>query len=129
MVSTSSTNEDCVFCSIAAGDVAADLVLETDDVVAFLDRRPLFKGHALLVPRRHVVTLPDPDLRWNEERGHYDFGEIDFTELFEVIKGNGPCNKERMAHRRAAHEDGAWVREAANAYAAKHAARTTEAVA
>jgi histidine triad (HIT) family protein len=59
MVSTSSTNEYCVFCSIAAGDVAADLVLETDDVVAFLDRRPLFKGHALLVPRRHVVTLPD----------------------------------------------------------------------
>ena len=76
------------------------------------------------------LTLPDPDLRWNEERGHHDFGEIDFTELFEVIKGNGPCNKQRMEHRRRAHEEGAWVREAANAYAAKQAARrTTEEVA
>jgi ring-1,2-phenylacetyl-CoA epoxidase subunit PaaA len=72
------------------------------------------------------LTLPDPDLRWNEERGSYDFGEIDFTELFEVIKGNGPCNKQRLAHRVKAHEDGAWVREAADAYAAKHARRTTE---
>ncbi|MDP9444857.1 MAG: 1,2-phenylacetyl-CoA epoxidase subunit A [Actinomycetota bacterium] len=69
------------------------------------------------------VTLPDPDLRWNAERGHYDFGEIDFTELFEVIKGNGPCNAQRMAHRRRAHEEGAWVRDAADAYAAKR--RTT----
>jgi ring-1,2-phenylacetyl-CoA epoxidase subunit PaaA len=69
------------------------------------------------------LTLPDPDLRWNDERGHYDFGEIDFTELFEVIKGNGPCNQERMAHRVRAHEDGAWAREAAAAYAEKHAAR------
>jgi ring-1,2-phenylacetyl-CoA epoxidase subunit PaaA len=63
------------------------------------------------------VTLPDPALRWNAERGSYDFGEIDFTELFEVIKGNGPCNKERLAHRVKAHEDGAWVREAAAAFA------------
>lgn len=50
---------DCVFCSIAAGDVPADLVLDEPDFVAFLDRRPLFKGHVLLVPREHVVTLPD----------------------------------------------------------------------
>jgi histidine triad (HIT) family protein len=50
---------DCVFCQIAAGEVEADLVLETDDLVAFLDRRPVFKGHVLLVPRQHVVTLPD----------------------------------------------------------------------
>ena len=56
---TASPLDDCVFCAIAAGDVAADLVLETDDMVAFLDRRPVFKGHTLLVPRRHVVTLPD----------------------------------------------------------------------
>ncbi|MGZ4536391.1 MAG: 1,2-phenylacetyl-CoA epoxidase subunit PaaA, partial [Nocardioidaceae bacterium] len=70
-------------------------------------------------------TLPDPELRWNDSRGHYDFGDIDFTELFEVIKGNGPCNQERMANRRRAHEDGAWVREAADAYAAKQAARRT----
>ena len=58
---------------------------------------------------------------WRDERGHYDFGEVDFTELFEVIKGNGPCNAERMAHKVRAHEDGAWVREAASAYAEKHA--------
>jgi len=51
--------EDCVFCAIVAGEVDADRVLETEDVVAFLDRRPLFKGHVLLVPREHVVTLPD----------------------------------------------------------------------
>jgi ring-1,2-phenylacetyl-CoA epoxidase subunit PaaA len=85
----------------------------------------------MTVPQAEALglTLPDPDLRWNAERGSYDFGEIDFTELFEVIKGNGPCNKQRMAHRRRAHEEGAWVREAADAYAAKQAARAKEAVA
>jgi ring-1,2-phenylacetyl-CoA epoxidase subunit PaaA len=79
----------------------------------------------MTVPQAEALglTLPDPDLVWNEERGHYDFGEIDFSELFEVIKGNGPCNAERMANRRGAHEDGAWVREAANAYAEKRARR------
>lgn len=50
---------DCVFCQIVAGEVEADLVLETDDLVAFLDRRPVFKGHVLLVPRQHVATLPE----------------------------------------------------------------------
>jgi ring-1,2-phenylacetyl-CoA epoxidase subunit PaaA len=82
----------------------------------------------MTVPQAEALglTLPDPDLRWNDERGHYDFGEIDFTELFEVIKGNGPCNKQRMEHRVKAHEDGAWVREAAVAYADKHARRATE---
>ena len=82
----------------------------------------------MTVPQAEVLglTLPDPDLRWNEERGSYDFGEIDFTELFEVIKGNGPCNKQRLAHRVKAHQDGAWVREAADAYAAKQARRTSE---
>ena len=75
----------------------------------------------MTVPQAEALglTLPDPELRWNDERGHYDFGEIDFTELFEVIKGNGPCNAERMAHKRRAHDEGAWVREAADAYAAK----------
>ncbi|MDQ3484112.1 MAG: 1,2-phenylacetyl-CoA epoxidase subunit A, partial [Actinomycetota bacterium] len=68
------------------------------------------------------LTLPDPALAWNEARGHHDFGDIDFTELFEVIKGNGPCNKQRMEQRRGAHEDGAWVRDAATAYAAKRRA-------
>src|SRR5205807_5095500 len=63
------------------------------------------------------VTLPDPELRWNPERDSYDFGEPAWTELARAIKGNGPCNAQRMAHRRAAHETGAWVRQAALAYA------------
>ncbi|MFZ4298479.1 1,2-phenylacetyl-CoA epoxidase subunit PaaA [Streptomyces cinereoruber] len=66
------------------------------------------------------LTLPDPDLRWNEERGHYDFGPIDWTEFWDVLKGNGPCNDQRLSRRRQAHEDGAWVREAAAAHAKKH---------
>jgi ring-1,2-phenylacetyl-CoA epoxidase subunit PaaA len=65
------------------------------------------------------LTLPDPDLAWNEERGHYDFGEIDWDEFWTVVKGNGPCNRERLAHKRRAWDDGAWVRDAAVAYAAK----------
>ncbi|HEY8404857.1 MAG TPA: 1,2-phenylacetyl-CoA epoxidase subunit PaaA [Flavobacteriales bacterium] len=69
------------------------------------------------------LTIPDKDLKWNEERGHYDFGEIDWTEFNEVIKGNGPCNKERIAARTKAYEEGAWVREAAMAYAEKQKAK------
>jgi ring-1,2-phenylacetyl-CoA epoxidase subunit PaaA len=69
------------------------------------------------------LTIPDADLKWNPKRGHYDFGEIDWSEFYEVIKGNGPCNKERIAHHKKAHEDGAWIREAANAYAKKQSAR------
>ena len=65
------------------------------------------------------MTLPDPDLKWNEERGHYDFGEIDWNEFWNVVKGNGPCNRERLEARRRAHEEGRWVREAAVAHAAK----------
>ncbi|WP_460603183.1 1,2-phenylacetyl-CoA epoxidase subunit PaaA [Jatrophihabitans fulvus] len=65
------------------------------------------------------VTLPDPDLRWNDERGHYDFGAIDWDEFKAVVQGNGPCSAQRVEHRRRAHEDGAWVREAAAAHAAK----------
>ncbi len=65
------------------------------------------------------VTLPDPHLKWNEERGHYDFGEINWDEFWNVVKGNGPCNKQRLEARKKAHEDGAWVREAALAHAAK----------
>jgi ring-1,2-phenylacetyl-CoA epoxidase subunit PaaA len=65
------------------------------------------------------LTVPDPDLKWNEERGHYDFGEIDWAEFHAVIKGHGPCNRDRLAARVAAHEEGAWVREALSAYAAK----------
>ena len=65
------------------------------------------------------VTFPDPQLRWNEERQAHDFGQPDWDEFMQVVKGNGPCNTQRIAHRRAAHEDGAWVREAATAYAAQ----------
>jgi ring-1,2-phenylacetyl-CoA epoxidase subunit PaaA len=65
------------------------------------------------------LTVPDPDLNWNEETGHYNFGEIDWAEFYSVIKGNGPCNVQRLRTRRQAHADGAWVREAANAYARK----------
>ncbi|MFG2523032.1 1,2-phenylacetyl-CoA epoxidase subunit PaaA [Streptomyces sp. NPDC048527] len=66
------------------------------------------------------LTLPDPDLVWNAERGHHDFGAIDWTEFWEVLKGNGPCNDQRITQRRRAHDEGAWVREAAAAHAAKH---------
>ena len=69
------------------------------------------------------IEMPDPDLRWNEESGHYDFGEIDWNEFFEVLSGNGPCNKERLSARQTAHSDGAWVREAAAAYADKQSRR------
>jgi ring-1,2-phenylacetyl-CoA epoxidase subunit PaaA len=69
------------------------------------------------------LDLPDPDLRWNAERGHFDYTEPDYAELYRVIRGDGPCNRQRMAHRRRAHTEGAWVREAAAAYAAKPARR------
>ncbi|MBK0869265.1 MAG: 1,2-phenylacetyl-CoA epoxidase subunit A [Saccharopolyspora sp.] len=69
------------------------------------------------------VSLPDPELRFDAESGGYEFGEPDWAELKEVISGGGPCNDERMSRRRSAHEDGAWVREAAAAHAAKRAAR------
>jgi ring-1,2-phenylacetyl-CoA epoxidase subunit PaaA len=65
------------------------------------------------------VTLPDPLLQWNEARGHYDFGEVDWAEFKRVIAGDGPCNAQRIENRRAAHEGGAWVREAAAAHVAK----------
>jgi ring-1,2-phenylacetyl-CoA epoxidase subunit PaaA len=76
------------------------------------------------VPQAEILglTLPDPDLCWNPQRGHYDFGDIDWSELTRVIAGNGPCNRQRIEHRVKAHEDGAWVRAAAAAYAAKRAA-------
>ena len=81
----------------------------------------------MTVPQSEVLglTLPDPDLRFDEASGHWVFGEIDWSEFFAILKGDGPCNAQRMAHRRRAHEDGAWAREAANAYADKQAARRT----
>jgi ring-1,2-phenylacetyl-CoA epoxidase subunit PaaA len=68
------------------------------------------------------LTVPDPELRWNAERGHYDFGAIDWSEFYNVLKGHGPCNRDRMKTRVGASEDGAWVREAAVAHAEKRAA-------
>jgi len=73
------------------------------------------------------LTPPDPALRWNEDRGHYDFGEPDFEELRRVVGGDGPCNRQRAAHHLAAHEEGAWVRAAAAAFAAKHPATSAAA--
>jgi ring-1,2-phenylacetyl-CoA epoxidase subunit PaaA len=72
----------------------------------------------MTVPQAEAVglTLPDPDLKYNKNTGNWEFGKINWDEFFNVIKGNGPCNKERMAARRKAHEEGRWVREAAVAY-------------
>jgi ring-1,2-phenylacetyl-CoA epoxidase subunit PaaA len=70
------------------------------------------------------LTLPDPELRWNGQRGHWDHGPIDWDEFRAVVRGDGPCNRRRMERRTAAHEDGRWVREAALAHARKHAAAT-----
>lgn len=75
------------------------------------------------------MTLPDPDLKWNEERKHYDFGEINWDEFWNVVKGNGPCNKQRLEARRKAHAEGAWVREAAMAHAKKKAERKQQSAA
>ena len=75
------------------------------------------------------LVVPDPDLKWNEERGHYDFGPIDWDEFWNVVKGNGPCNRERLRTRVKAHEEGAWVREAATAYAEKKEKRRQESAA
>jgi len=70
------------------------------------------------------LTVPDADLKWNEEKKGYDFGDIDWNEFWNVVKGNGPCNKERITAKIKAHNDGAWVREAANAYAEKQKLNT-----
>ena len=81
------------------------------------------------VPQLELLgcSAPDPDLKWNAERGHYDFGEIQWQAFYEVLKGNGPCNQERAAQRRKPIDDGAWVREAALAYAKKQQAKNTAA--
>lgn len=75
------------------------------------------------VPQAEIIGLkiPDADLKFNESTGHYEFGEINWDEFWEVVKGNGPCNKERIDARRKAKENGMWVREAATAYAEKQA--------
>jgi ring-1,2-phenylacetyl-CoA epoxidase subunit PaaA len=65
------------------------------------------------------MEIPDKELKWNEERAHYDFGSIDWDEFWQVVKGNGPCNKARLEARVKAHKEGEWVREAAIAFAKK----------
>ena len=79
----------------------------------------------MTVPQAELIGLriPDDDLKWNEEKGGYDFGEINWDEFYQVITGNGPCNKERLEVRNKAQNDGAWVREAAMAYADKQKAQ------
>ena len=101
-----------------AQSMAWGIKLETNDELRqkFVD---------MTVPQAQFLglTVPDPDLTWNDERGHYDFGDIDWDEFWTVVKGNGPCNRERIAHKTKAWDDGAWVREAALAHAAKNTAR------
>ena len=77
------------------------------------------------VPQAELIGLqiPDPDLKWNEQRGHYDFGEIDWDEFMQVIKGNGPCNRQRLQHHIRSREDGQWVRDAMHAHELKQQAR------
>ena len=86
---------------------------------------------AATVPQAEYLglTVPDPDLAWNEARQAYDHGEIDWDEFWRVVKGDGLCNRDRMAARRKAHDEGAWVREAAAAFAEKRAARKVQAAA
>ena len=74
-------------------------------------------------------TLPDKDLKWNAERGHYDFGKINWAEFWQVVNGNGPCNKQRLDARKKAHDDGAWVRDAALAHATKKKSKAAMAAA
>ncbi len=83
------------------------------------------------VPQAEFIGLkvPDPDLSWNEERGHYDFGDIDWDEFWRVVSGNGPCNRQRLAHHIKAQDDGAWVRAAMHAYKEKHRAGRTRSAA
>ena len=69
------------------------------------------------------LTIPDDKIKWNEERGHYDSGEIDWEEFTRVINGNGPCNRQRLKHHKAAHDQGEWVRDAMRAYKEKQQAR------
>ena len=83
------------------------------------------------VPQAEFIGLkmPDPDLHWNEDRGHYDFGKIDWDEFWRVVSGDGACNRQRLAHHIKAQEDGAWVRDAMHAYKEKQRVRSTRSAA
>lgn len=94
--------------------------LETND-----DLRQRFVDMTVPQADHLGLKVPDSELAWNSEREHYDFGPIDWDEFWEVVKGNGPCNRERIAHKRDAWDEGAWVREAALAHADKHASEAS----
>ena len=95
--------------------LAWKIKLETND-----EQRQRFID--MTVPQADFLGLdiPDPDLKWNDDRGHYDSGDNDWDEFWEVVKGNGPCNRERIANKVRAWDDGAWVREAAAVHARRH---------
>ena len=112
-------NEGVSIWVVKSSDIAASDPAERD--VMFEPASSKIYRHPTFFP------MPDPDLKWNAERGHYDFGAIDWSEFHEVLKGHGPCNRERLAARVEAWESGTWVREAAVAYARKQAARAKEA--
>ena len=88
--------------------------------------RQQFVDQAVQQAQAIGLVVPDPDLVWNEQRGHYDFGAIDWEEFQRVVSGNGPCNRQRLAHHVSAHKEGAWVREAMAAYEAKRRAVPAE---
>ena len=91
------------------------------------DLRQKFVDMTVPQAQKLGLELPDDELAWDDERGHWNFGEIDWDEFRQVVKGDGPCNAQRLEHRRRAHDEGAWVREAANAYAQKQAKRVESA--
>ena len=105
------TNKACERCgaTIKVAEISPEGVLDLDALFAAMTADVKLLG----------MTLPDPDLKWNAERNHYDFGTIDWNEFWQVVKGNGPCNRERLEARKKAWEEGTWVREAAAAHAAK----------
>src|SRR5699024_4069174 len=87
--------------------------------------RQKFVDMSVPQPEALGVTFPDDGLKWNEERGHYDYSTPDWDEFWAVVKGDGPCNAQRLAHRKRAWDEGAWVREAALAFAENQAAEAT----
>jgi len=91
--------------------------------------RQKFVDQSVAQAKEIGLVIPDPDLKWNEERGHYDFGEIDWEEFNQVISGNGPCNRQRLAHHVKAQAEGEWVRDAMAAYETKKRQRSAKAAA
>ena len=91
--------------------------------------RQKFIDMAVVQAQALGLDIPDPDLKFNEKTGHWETGPIDWDEFWSVVKGKGPCNRQRMAHRRKAHDDGAWVREAAMTFASKQKQKSQKAAA